>query len=177
MDKIISDDAIKKATGKDWSAWISFLIDNDGCDKTHKELVKILKDAGVSPWWQQSIAGQFEKDIQGRQMHEMPSGFQATASRTINTAAKKIFDNFDNGDAVWLPDGKIMITTQKSPHTIRGAWSGSAAGRVDAYITEKGKHKSQISINHTKISDAATCDKLKHAWRAALTDLKKSLET
>lgn len=176
MAKPISDAAIKKATGKNWAAWKSFLNKQDGKNASHKGLVAILKEAGVAPWWQQAISGQYEKEVQGRKMHEMPEGFQATASKTINTSAKKIYDSFELGKASWIPDGSLKISTSTSPTTIRGAWDGKAKGRVDIYITEKTSDKCQVAINHTKINDAKTCEERKTAWRAALTLLKKDME-
>ncbi len=176
MSEDISNTAVKKATGKGWSAWFAFLKENGGQQHDHKGLVALLADAGVSAWWCQTIAGTFEREFLGREKHEMPDGYQASASKTINASASKTYAAFDNGAADWLPGGSIEISTAHKNKTLRGGWTGDVGGRIDIYFTAKGASKTQVAVNHTKLVSSDACEKAKAAWRAALADLKVRLE-
>lgn len=176
MSEEINNTAVEKATGKDWAAWFAFLEQQGGKQRDHKGLVAVLSDAGVSAWWCQTIAGTFEREFLGREKHEMPDGYQASASKTINAPLSKIYGAFDNGSADWLPGGTIEISTAHKNKTLRGAWTGNVGGRVDIYFTAKDASKTQVAVNHTKLVSSAACEKAKADWRAALTDLKVRLE-
>lgn len=177
MAEIISDKAVEKATGRNWESWHSTLTKLIPSKIPHKDIVTIIREKGVAHWWAQSIAGHYERAMGWRKDHEMPDGFQATASKTINVPAKTAFASFEEGAATWLPGGTIDVTTSKTPTTLRGAWLGPQGGRVDVYVSEKTTDKVTVTINHTKLSDTQTCEALKAAWRTALSALKEQLES
>ena len=168
------DDAAIKATGRDWAAWFSDL-DGWAAELDHKSIAAALRDQGVSGWWAQTIANAWEQARGRREKHEMPDGFQATASKTIASPPEAVWKEVSTGAfREWAPTGWIEVTTAHPNKTLRGAWN--SGGRVAIYLTEKPGGKTQIAVNHEKISDAGTCDIMKAAWRAALANLKERLE-
>lgn len=182
----ISDDAVIAATGQGWDDWVSFLTKKTKAHATHKDIVAILNAEKISPWWAQTLAGHFEREALGREKHAMPDGYQASASKTINAGAMAIFESFSGGEAGWFPSGRIEASTINPPadlkdgqllSALRGDWTGSAGGKIAVYLTRKTDCKSIITINHSQIADSKTCETLKTAWRSALAELKKTLET
>ena len=51
----VSDEAVSKATGRDWDEWIAALDRAGAATRTHKEIAKLLHgELGVvSGWWSQ----------------------------------------------------------------------------------------------------------------------------
>ena len=77
MAKKISDEAVKKSTGKTRKQWFSILNKNGAKKMEHKQVAKLLHEKfGLSPWWSQMLTVQYEQEIKGRKKHEKPEGFQ-----------------------------------------------------------------------------------------------------
>ena len=168
------DAAVIKATGHDWDAWFSDL-DGWAGDLDHKAIAARLQDQGVSPWWAQTITGAWEQARGRREKYEMPDGFQVTASKIIAAPPEAVWKEVSTGAfREWAPTGWIEVTTAHPNKSLRGSWN--SGGRVAVYLTEKPGGKTQIVVNHEKISDAGTCDIMKAAWRGALKNLKGRLE-
>jgi hypothetical protein len=57
----ISEDSVRRRTGKGWDEWLAILDDWGAADKGHTESAKHLRDAhGVSPWWAQAVTVRYE---------------------------------------------------------------------------------------------------------------------
>src|SRR3954453_23675839 len=87
----ISDEPVKKATGKTWLQWLK-LLDAAGCKTMdHKQIVAVVsKQFAIGPWWQQMVTVGYEK-ARGRQKGERPDGFSFSLSKTIATSADAIY--------------------------------------------------------------------------------------
>ncbi len=71
MAKKISDEAVKKRTGKNWKEWFSVLNKAGAKKMEHKEIALLLSEKyHVSDWWSQMVTVQYEQDIKGRKKHE-----------------------------------------------------------------------------------------------------------
>ena len=74
----------------------------------------------------------------------------------------------------WL-QGDIEITKETKNKSVRGLWSdGKTRLSVDFYT--KGEIKSQVVIQHLKITDSGTAEKLKAMWSERLVKLKSQME-
>jgi len=59
--RIISDEAVRKATGKSWQDWFRILDKFDRKAKGHKLTAKYLyTDYGLSGWWSQMVTVRYE---------------------------------------------------------------------------------------------------------------------
>jgi hypothetical protein len=58
----ISDDAVKKATGKTWKEWFA-LLDRLGAQKlSHEDIARLLHAGHLdSTWWSQRVTGMYER--------------------------------------------------------------------------------------------------------------------
>lgn len=82
----VSNDAVRRATGRDWSEWEQ-LLDSEAADQlSHKEIVALLRDGGhvESEWWMQTVTVGYEK-MKGLRVlgQTKDTGFQVGVSRTI----------------------------------------------------------------------------------------------
>lgn len=175
-----SDEAVRKATGKDWPEWQADL-DSWAVGLEHKAIARRLYEERdeVSGWWAQMITNTWEVMTGQRQPHQRACGdggkFQASASKTINCAPAQVEQAFDlPGFADWGPAGVFTKTSGKPGKSVNGAWS--EGGRLSVWLTVKDGPKTQISLSHDNIEDAEACEHWKAEWREALGRLKTKLE-
>jgi len=168
----ISDEAVINATGKSWEGWFSYIDANDGKDKTHKEIVAIIKDSGhIDPWWQQMVTVEYEKSRGLRKKHERPDGFQISKNKTIKADAAALFEAWVDPKKrkQWLDDPGFTIRKATEPKTIRITWvDGQSDVNVSFYAKDE---KTQVSINHGKLPDEKSAAMMKDYWMRQLQRL------
>ena len=178
MAKKISDDAVKRGTGKIWKQWFS-VLDKAGAKKMeHKAIAKLLNTKyGLSGWWSQMVTVQYEQDIKGRKKHETKSGFQVSRTITLPYAATKIFNavNSPLNRIVWLTDPAITITKSTRNKSIRAKWVDRKTN-IEIQFYAKDANKTQLVIQHNKLSSAKDAANMKIYWGKQFINLKKYLE-
>jgi uncharacterized protein YndB with AHSA1/START domain len=172
----MSDDAVEAKTGKTWSRWFKHL-DAAGAKKmTHQEIVAHLRDKHrVRPWWQQMVAVTYEQARGLRDLHEKPSGYEISVSRTINAPVAKAFKAWtvEKTRKQWLP-ANLVVRKSTPNKTIRITWNDDSD--VVAGFYPKGENRCQVVAQHGKLKDAKSGAKMKAFWGGALDQLKKLLE-
>lgn len=172
-----SDEAVKKATGRVWAEWRA-AMDPWASDLTHREIAKRLQDEhGLSGWWAQAVTGGWERMTGRREAGEMPGGFQATASRTLaaDEALVRAAVTEPSVFAGWAPPGGMEITTAHPGKPVNARWLGPEGGRLVFHVEPVGA-KTKLTLNHERLPDTETCERMKTAWRAALDGLMAKLE-
>ena len=88
----MSDEAVESKTGKTWSRWFKHLDAAGGKKMTHQEIAAHLRDKhDVRPWWTQMVAVTYEQARGLREVHEKPSGYEISVSRTVDAPLSKAF--------------------------------------------------------------------------------------
>jgi hypothetical protein len=174
-----SDEAVRKATGMDWSEWRSDL-DSWASELDHRTIARTLyEERGVSGWWAQMITNGWEVMTGRRERHQRAGGdggqYQASASKTINVAPAAIEAAFTMpAFADWGPAGLFERTSGTHGKSVNGSWS--EGGRLAVWLSGKGNAKTQISLSHEKIETAEDSAHWKTEWREAFGRLKAKLE-
>lgn len=172
----MSDEAVEAKTGKTWSRWFKHL-DAAGAKKmTHQEIVAHLREKhDVRPWWTQMVAVTYEQARGLREVHEKPSGYEISVSRTIAAPVGRAFKAWtdENTRKKWLPP-TFSIRKSTTNKTIRITWSDGTD--VVAGFYPKGDGKCQVVAQHSKLKDAKAGAKMKEFWGDALDRLKDLLE-
>lgn len=103
--------------------------------------------------------------------------FAASASKTINVSAGRLSEAFTDPRLRerWLPGAVLDIRTDRVGKSLTADWDGGAS-RLAVYFTAKSDGKSQVAIQHQRLSDSDAADQSKAYWRAALVVLKSMLE-
>ena len=168
-----SSEAAETATGKPWAAWMALLDEAGGRQMNHKQLVDFLaRNHRVSGWWMQQIAVTYENSRGLRQKHQMPDGYQISRSRTLAAPAEAIYDAWldEPTRARWLT-GAVFIVRKTTPHRIiRLAWDDGTL--VEVRLAEKGPGKTTVTVQHNKLPDGETAERMKAYWAAALERLE-----
>ena len=175
----VISDAVQAATGKTWSEWFEILDAANATAMSHKEIVvHLVEHYQVAPWWQQMLTVAYEQERGLREKHEAASGYQASASRTVAAPVSELFDAWadDRRRAAWLPDPAITIRKATPGKSMRITWVDGKTN-IDVYFYAKGSHKSQVSIQHSKLDDADEVTRVKAYWWRALEALKTMLES
>ena len=174
----MSDAAVQAKTGKTWAEWFA-LLDAEGARKLdHKQIVAVLHDKfAVGPWWQQMVTVTYEQARGLRAKHEATSGFQMGASRTIHAPVSQLFKAWKDARTRnrWLNEPGLVIRKATPDKSLRITWADGQTS-VDVELYAKGEAKSQVTIQHSKLANAAAVKRQKAYWATALDRLKAHLE-
>jgi hypothetical protein len=164
----MSDAAIKKGTGCDWTKWVKTLDYRGAAAMPHRDIAKLAREYGASDWWAQSVAVGYERIKGLRARGQRRSGeWEATKSRTFAVSVARLFAAFRKS----LPEG-VRIRTAKEPKTMRLTWPDGTIIAVG--FTDKGA-KSAVAIQHAGLKSKEDAERMKRFWTARLTALGSDL--
>jgi hypothetical protein len=172
----IGDQAVLAKTGKTWQQWIDTIDKAGGRDMTHQEIAAMLSGKfGVPPWWTQMVTVGYEQAIGKRVRLQKSDGFAANASKTVNLPADAAFKAFNDARtrAAWMRD-EFTVRRATAPKSLRITWKDGKSN-VDVNIYAKGEKRSQVTVQHGKLTSARSADQMKKYWREALTRLEWEL--
>jgi hypothetical protein len=173
----VGDEVLKQRTGKIWKEWF-LILDRAGAKKmNHTEIATVLYEKfSVPGWWCQMVAVGYEHSRRLRELHESSAGFSASVSRTFDVALKPLFAACadDKKRGAWLKGDKLVVSTARPEKTVRGAWDG--ASRMEIRFYPKGAAKTQVVIDHMKLSSSADVAKMKAFWSENLERLRAFAE-
>jgi uncharacterized protein YndB with AHSA1/START domain len=170
------NEAVQKATGKGWSGWFAVLDKARAISLTHKEIATILREKhNLSMWWSQQIAVGYEQERGMRKVHQQPEGFEISKSKTLPVSPLKAFKAWNDKKArdKWLGEN-ITIRKATPGKSIRITWIDKETN-VDVNFYPKDKNRCQVSVQHSRLSDAAVAEKMKSYWAGKLEKLREYL--
>ena len=170
----ISDEAVQARTGKDWSEWFDILDAAGAASMNHKEIVAYLnQEHGVEPWWQQMVTVTYEQARGLRDKHEVSGGYQISRSKTIAAPVGALYHAWQDEATRqrWLPDAPLTIRKATENKTLRITWDDGTS--VEVYFYPKAEHKTQVTVQHNKLADAAAAEQMKAYWAEKLASLQE----
>lgn len=170
----IGDDAVMKKTGRLWSQWFALLDDAGAKKMDHKQIAEHLHSVGVPGWWAQMIAVTYEQERGLREEHQRPDGYSVGASRTFDAALGSVYLLWSDSSlrSKWLST-KLILRKETRNKSMRITWPDKTS--VDVYFYSKGPRKTQVAVQHNKLSGAADVDRARADWKSALDRLSKLL--
>jgi hypothetical protein len=175
----MSDEAIRRRTGRGWEQWFDLLDESGAAELSHKEIARWLgEEQGVDGWDAQSVTVSYERARGMRAVGERPEGFSVTAQRTVAVPVERLYDAFvdESLRERWLPDAELRERTATKPKTARFDW-GDGETRVIVGFTAQGDAKSTAALEHARLPDAEEAERMKAFWRERLTELRSQLES
>lgn len=172
MSKRISDEAVEKATGKNWNDWFKILDKSKAKTLAHKDIASLLhKKYSLSGWWSQMITVTYEQERGSRKKHEKPSGYEISKSKTMNVNIDKLAKAWTNSAQrkKWLGDIKLAKRKTTAENTLRFSLEDNTIISVTFY--PKGKNKTQVVVQHNKIKTPKSAEKMKTFWFDKLQSL------
>jgi len=172
----MSDAAVKAKTGCAWANWVKALDHQGAAALSHGEIAEMIrKKWKVGPWWGQMVAVGYER-IKGLRARgqQRDGSYQATKSRTFAVPVATLFDAWADAHMRkrWLNGVSVRVRAATKPRSMRlerGDGSIIAVG-----FLPKGKAKSSVAIEHTKLASREAAARVKEEWSArfdALTEV------
>jgi hypothetical protein len=139
----MSDEAIRRATGKGWDEWFALLDAWGGTAHNHTEIARhVYETYGIDGWWAQGVTVGYERARGMRALHERPDGFSMNASKTFPVPLARLFAAFVNDDerTHWLEGIALRTRTSQENKSARfDVLPGDT--RLAVYFTARGPEK------------------------------------
>ena len=168
----VSDEAVKKATGRDWSDWCA-VLDKEGAAKmTHGDIAALAdRKFKAGPWWSQMVAVGYEQLRGLRVLHQKSGGFEISRSKTIRAPIGRVYKAWQSPSARrrWLAHPDFSVSTANANKSLRFAWVDGKT-RAEASFLDKGD-RTAVTVTHTKLTDAKAAAKMKKYWSEQLEKL------
>lgn len=174
----IGDAAVKAKTGKDWAAWFTVLDSAGAAKMSHKEIAGYLSQKQkCPPWWSQMVTVGYEQERGLRDKNQKPDGYSVSASKTLVVPVTRLYEAWtkDSLRERWLPETGLHIRKATPPKSLRISW-GDGKTSVSVQFYAKGEEKSQVTVEHDKLSNQKDVARIKSLWGEALDRLKADLE-
>jgi hypothetical protein len=173
----MSDEKLKAKTGCTWERWVHAL-DRRGADKmAHRDIAALVNEKyKVDGWWSQMVTVGYERIKGLRARGQRRDGtYEATKSRTFTVPVTTLFDAWADASVRrrWLNGANVRVRTATAPKSIRLDWTDHSIIAVG--FEAKGKSKSLVAVQHTKLPDRETADRLKKYWSDRLDALGEVL--
>jgi Domain of unknown function (DUF4287) len=174
----MSDDAIRRRTGRGWEEWFDLIDEWGGVERPHAEIARWLSDEhGIEGWDAQSVTVTYERARGLRAVGENAQGFTVTASKTVDVPVERLYEAFvdESLRRSWLPDAELRVRTLMEPKSARFDW-GDGETRLNVWFEAKGEGKSTAALQHERLSGGEEADRMKVYWRGRVAELKEVLE-
>ena len=197
-DHPVTNEAAKAATGKTLDQWFAELDKADGLKLGRREINSRLYAQKIDLWWCTTIAVEYEKHHDVRKKDGLFEGYFICSTKTIAAPPADVFKAWSTGAELskWFGSGtkadvkdggsfqnkdgdKGTFLRVRQNKDIRMTFENaglSGPTQVDVQFQDKGKGKTGLLVNHTRIQSRADADGLRAAWGEALEQLKATCE-
>lgn len=170
----MSDAAVKAKTGRTWSEWVQLLDLEGAAAWAHRDIAARLKaNYDVPGWWAQMVTVGYERIKGLRAVGQRRDGsYEANKSRSYNVPVKTLFAAVKSPAARkrWLGEPNVKLRSATPPKSLRLQWPDG--GIVSFWFTAKGARKSSVAVQHGKLADRATVERMKQYWGERLERLR-----
>jgi hypothetical protein len=174
----MSDEAIRRRTGRGWEEWFDLLDEWGATERSHTDAARWLREEqGSGGWNAQAIVVSYERARGLRAVGEHADGFTVTASKTVAVPVERLYDAFvdESVRRRWLPEAALRERTATRPKSARFDW-GDDGTRVVVGFEAKDAERSVAALAHEKLPDAEEAERMKAFWRERVGVLKEVLE-
>jgi uncharacterized protein YndB with AHSA1/START domain len=184
----VSDEAVLKATGKNWAAWERIISDAEEGAWSHREIASFLHEKqGVGFWWSQTIATTYEQRRGRRRIGETASGFQIGVRKTYPLAREELWGLLvsPEGLSLWLGTAESLaieagsvfqtengvtgeIRVVKSNSHIRLTWKPEEWDRystLQVRVIEAASGRATLSFHQENLPDQDAREKMREHWK------------
>lgn len=172
----ISDAAIKAKTGCTWELWTKALDYAGAHAWPHRRVAEYVhKKFKVGDWWSQTVTVGYERIKGLRAIGQRRDGtFEAAKSKTFAVSLARLYRSWSEPRlrTKWLPVN-LTVRSASPQKYMRITWPDETT--VVIGFTKKSAAKSQVAVQHTKLSDRAAVMKMKVYWQERLGALGEVL--
>lgn len=169
----MSDEAIRRRTGRTWDEWFVLLDGWRGAEPTHPEIARHLaEEHGLSGWWAQSVTVGYERARGMRAVHQLRDGFSVNASKTFPMPVDRLFAAFaeETSRDRWLEPGTLQLRTVQTNRSARFDVPLNGT-RLQVNFIAKGDAKSSAALQHVKLPAHNEIETWRGFWKERLSRL------
>lgn len=164
----VSDEAVKKATGKTWDSWFALLDKARAKQMNHTEIAYLLSTKYISNgWWAQMVTVEYER-VQGkRKVNENKDGFLVAVHKTVALPVSQL-------EKVWQKVLQMPMVQKRKLMDLRSQTKRKMihykadVGGVVVYFDERGDGKSRIMVESVKLPSKKSVEQNRLFWKKIL---------
>lgn len=171
----MSDASVKKATGRDWTAWLKVLDAAGAAEKSHRDIAKSVASLGTPDWWTQMVTVGYERIRGLRAKGQRRDGrYEANKSKTFRVPVARLYKAFADARQRrrWLGT-KVSVRSANANKRMRITWDDDTSVQIG--FTSKAPDRSAVAIQHSSLPDKASADRMKTLWGERLDALAEML--
>jgi hypothetical protein len=173
----MSDATIKAKTGCTWERWVRALDHAGAHEWSHRAIADYVHQKYKVPgWWTQAVTVGYERIKGLRAIGQRRGGeYEASKSKVIAAPLGRLYRAFHDARTRrrWLGDVKLTVRTATPEKSMRVTWPDATS--VELYFVGKGSAKSQVVVQHRKLADKPSADRMKAYWAERLGALEAIL--
>ncbi|MGH7603235.1 MAG: SRPBCC family protein [Gemmatimonadaceae bacterium] len=173
----MSDAVIKGKTGCTWDRWVRTLDRLGAAEMSHREIARLVSEKfKTGDWWSQTVTVGYERVKGLRARGQRRDGtYELSKSRTFDVPVETLFDAWADASSRkrWLDRAEVRVRTATAPKSMRLDWTDGSIIAIG--FMPKGKTKGAVAVQHTKLRDKETVNRLKEFWSERLNVLRESL--
>ena len=177
-DPGVSDDAMRRATGKDWDDWFR-ILDARGIEGfSHTATAAwVATEHGIDGWWAQQVTVGYERVRGLRRRHQTSDGFEVSVSKTLRLDVHRLWTAFadDEARSAWQVPAVLRRRTAVEDKSVRFD-HGDDGSRVLVAIIPKGSDRATVTITHERMAGPDDVERMRAFWRAQVKALETWLE-
>jgi uncharacterized protein YndB with AHSA1/START domain len=170
---------VQRATGRDRAEWFGLLDEWGAAGRPYREIADWLTgEHDLSRWWAQKLIVEYEEARGLRDPGVRRDGtFEVGASKTVAVPLDRLFAAFVDADERerWLPGVDMPERMSESGRVARFDWA-EGTSRVVVTFASSGEARSQVVVQHERLPDAESAQRMKAFWRERLAALRSVLE-
>ncbi len=180
----MSDEAVAQRTGKTWGEWFAILDDAGGSALDRREVIALLGEHEVGPVWRQMVAAGYERHL-GRGGAPKPAATvkKAAAGNLATSVTRTVSATLVAAYGAWERPTRrkrffteeITFATRADGKTLRFGWKPDAS-RVSIVFKPLSKTRTQVTISHDKLGNAADANRMTTYWTEALDRMQALVE-
>ena len=173
----MSDATIKAKTGCNWERWV-WALDRVGAQEwSHREIAAHVREKYRVPgWWTQSVTVGYERIKGLRAIGQRRGGeYGASKSKTFAVPVGRLYRAFRDARTRrrWLGPVKLTVRSAVPEKSMRVTWPDNTS--VELYFVSKGAAKSQVAVEHRRLADKPSVERMKAYWAEQLAWLQAIL--
>lgn len=176
----MSDDSIRKGSGKSWDEWLEVLDTWGAKDRSHKEIADYLDEHfEIDGWYAQSVTVGYERMRGMRAYGQGRDGrYSASVSKTFPVPVAELFAAWTDESERdrWLAPGALGLRTSQ-PETSARFDVAEDGSILAAWFVDKGAAKSTVQLQNDKLPSKEAADQFREIWKERLARLSDVLKT
>lgn len=195
----LTDEACRAATGKTFAQWYSELDAQDALKLGRRKATWWMYEQGFKDdWWRTTVEVEYERARGQVKKDGLTEGYGICSTKTVAAPLADVYrawitpatlsEWFGSATQAQVQDGGSYSNAEgdagkylrvREGKDLRFTWENpafSSRSLVDVVFEDKGKGKTGLMVNHSRIQTRPEADGLRAAWGEALGRLKALLE-